>query len=128
MLSHYRLATPKNTIHLMIKCTKCTSADAVMGAGFIRGRQRFFCKTCGYHFTDNKALLGPERKRHQTTISDVAKVLGVAPSTVSRALNDHSDINSNTQQAIIDVVRQLDYQPNLLAQSLRAAKPKPLAS
>jgi LacI family transcriptional regulator len=108
----------------MMKCTKCTSADAVMRAGFIRGRQRFFCKSCDYHFTDTKTLPAPERKRHQTTISDVAKVLGVAPSTVSRALNGHSDINSNTRQAIIDVARQLDYQPNLLAQSLKSSETK----
>ncbi|QNH61649.1 LacI family DNA-binding transcriptional regulator [Hymenobacter sediminicola] len=106
----------------MMKCTKCISADAVMRAGFIRGRQRFFCKACDYHFTDNKELPAPERKRHQTTISDVAKVLGVAPSTVSRALNGHSDINSNTRQAIIEVARQLDYQPNLLAQSLKSSE------
>ncbi|UOG76214.1 substrate-binding domain-containing protein [Hymenobacter tibetensis] len=105
----------------MMKCTRCHSADEVKRAGFIRGRQRFFCKACNCHFTDPKALPAPERKRHQTTISDVAKVLGVAPSTVSRALNGHSDINSNTRQAIIDVARQLDYQPNLLAQSLKSS-------
>ncbi|MBC8084201.1 MAG: LacI family DNA-binding transcriptional regulator, partial [Hymenobacter sp.] len=105
----------------MMKCTRCSSADAVIRAGFIRGRQRFFCKACDYHFTDGKTLPTPERKR-QTTISDVAKVLGVAPSTVSRALNGHSDINSNTRQAIIDVARQLDYQPNLLAQSLKSSE------
>lgn len=105
-----------------MKCTKCLSADAVMRAGFIRGRQRYFCKSCNYHFTDDKAPKPPERKRHQITISDVAKVLGVAPSTVSRALNGHSDINPNTRQAILEVARQLDYQPNLLAQSLKSSE------
>jgi DNA-binding LacI/PurR family transcriptional regulator len=106
----------------MMKCTKCYSADAVMRAGFIRGRQRYLCKSCNYHFTDDKTLQIPETKRRQTTISDVAKVLGVAPSTVSRALNGHSDINANTRQAILDVARQLDYQPNLLAQSLKSSE------
>ncbi|SNC61125.1 transcriptional regulator, LacI family [Hymenobacter gelipurpurascens] len=108
----------------MMKCTKCYSADAVMRAGFIRGRQRYLCKACNYHFTDDKTLQIPETKRRQTTISDVAKVLGVAPSTVSRALNGHSDINANTRQAILDVARQLDYQPNLLAQSLKSSETK----
>ncbi|GAA4381231.1 LacI family DNA-binding transcriptional regulator [Hymenobacter koreensis] len=105
----------------MMKCSKCSSPDGVQRAGFIRGRQRFFCKLCDYHFIDHQVPRAPERKRHQTTISDVAKVLGVAPSTVSRALNGHSDINSNTREAIIAVARQLDYQPNLLAQSLKSS-------
>ncbi|TGE06195.1 LacI family DNA-binding transcriptional regulator [Hymenobacter fodinae] len=106
----------------MMKCTKCYSADAVMRAGFIRGRQRYLCKACNYHFTDDKTPQVSETKPRQTTISDVAKVLGVAPSTVSRALNGHSDINANTRQAILDVARQLDYQPNLLAQSLKSSE------
>ena len=106
----------------MIKCTKCGLADGVMRAGFIRGRQRFFCKTCDYHFTDIKTAPAPERKRHQTTISDVAKALGVASSTVSRALNGHTDISPTTRQAILEVARQLDYQPSLLAQSLKRSE------
>ncbi|MBO0359851.1 LacI family DNA-binding transcriptional regulator [Hymenobacter sp. BT186] len=106
----------------MIKCTKCQLADSVMRAGFVRGRQRYQCKACNFHFTDEKPLAVPERKRRQTTISDVAKALGVAPSTVSRALNGHSDISATTRQAIIDVARQLDYQPNLLAQSLKSSE------
>ncbi|MDU0369048.1 substrate-binding domain-containing protein [Hymenobacter endophyticus] len=108
----------------MIKCTKCHLADSVMRAGFIRGRQRYHCKACNYHFTDDKGVVVPEKKRRQTTISDVARELGVAPSTVSRALNGHSDININTRRAIMEVARQLDYQPNLLAQSLKSSETK----
>ncbi|GAB3823252.1 LacI family DNA-binding transcriptional regulator [Hymenobacter jeollabukensis] len=104
-----------------MKCSKCNSPDGVQRAGFIRGRQRYFCKLCDYHFIDQKLPRTPERRSHQTTISDVAKVLGVAPSTVSRALNGHADINTNTRQAILEVARQLDYQPNLLAQSLKSS-------
>ncbi|MBC6992382.1 MULTISPECIES: LacI family DNA-binding transcriptional regulator [Hymenobacter] len=106
----------------MIKCVKCGLADDVMRAGFIRGRQRFFCKACDYHFTEEKTERTTERKRHQTTIGDVAKAVGVASSTVSRALNGHSDISPNTRQVILDVARQLDYQPNLLAQSLKSSE------
>lgn len=106
----------------MIKCLKCNSVGEVIRAGFIRGQQRFLCKACHSHFTDPKSQPLPDRKIRQTTISDVAKVLGVAPSTVSRALNGHSDINLNTRQAIVEVARQLDYQPNLLAQSLKSSE------
>jgi len=92
-----------------------------MRAGFVRGRQRFFCKSCDYHFTDPKpAAVTTGRKRTPTTISDVAKAVGVAASTVSRALNGHVDISPTTRQVIMDVARQLDYQPNQLAQSLKS--------
>lgn len=106
----------------MVKCVKCESADGVMRAGFIRGQQRFFCKTCNYHFTERRSEPAPARKRHQTTIGDVAKVLGVASSTVSRALNGHTDISPTTRQAILEVAHQLDYQPSLLAQSLKSSQ------
>jgi DNA-binding LacI/PurR family transcriptional regulator len=105
----------------MIKCVKCSLPDEVMKAGFVRGRQRFYCKSCEYHFTQERpAANPPERRRRQATIADVAKQVGVALSTVSRALNGHSDISATTRQAILDVARQLDYQPNLLAQSLKS--------
>jgi DNA-binding LacI/PurR family transcriptional regulator len=104
----------------MVKCVKCSLADDVMKAGFVRGRQRFFCKSCEYHFTAEKPAGAPSRKRHQATIADVARQVGVAPSTVSRALNGHSDISPVTRQAIIEAAQQLDYQPNLLAQSLKS--------
>jgi len=33
----------------------------------------------------------------QATIKDIAKVLGISPSTVSRALKDHPDISQYTK-------------------------------
>ena len=91
----------------------------MLKAGFVRGRQRFFCKTCEYHFTAGKPAGTPSRKRHHATIVDMVRQVGVAPSTVSRALNGHSDISPFTRQAILGAAQQLDYQPNLLAQSLK---------
>ncbi|MVN76718.1 substrate-binding domain-containing protein [Hymenobacter sp. HMF4947] len=103
----------------MVECVKCRMADGVMKAGFVRGRQRFFCKSCEYHFTEAKPTGTTERRRHQATLSDVARAVGVAPSTVSRAINGHSDISPATRQAILEAARQLSYQPNFLAQSLK---------
>lgn len=103
----------------MIKCIKCERVDTIMKAGFVRGNQRFLCKACAYHFT-----LPPtepqtqKRKRHQTTIIDIAQELGVSNSTVSRALHGHPDINPNTRKAILEKAQELDYQPNQLAYSL----------
>ena len=104
----------------MVACVKCLLPDSVLKAGFVRGRQRYLCKACDYHFTEQNPDVTPTRRRTQTTISDVAKAVGVAPSTVSRALNGHTDISPGTRQAILEAARQLAYQPNMLAQSLKS--------
>jgi DNA-binding LacI/PurR family transcriptional regulator len=102
----------------MTECTKCKGSNEVIKAGLLRGKQRYFCKTCGVHFTSKNLDEPTVKKSHQTTIIDIAKSLGVAPSTVSRALNNKAEINPETRQAILKVAYELDYKPNLLAQSL----------
>ena len=102
----------------MVECRQCQSASEVVKAGFLRGRQRFYCKTCQVHFTVELPSVSPQKVVRQTTIIDIAKSLGVAPSTVSRALNGSTDINSLTRQEILRVANEMDYRPNLLAQSL----------
>jgi DNA-binding LacI/PurR family transcriptional regulator len=90
-----------------------------MKAGIIRGKQRYRCKDCSYYFTLPDANQKNERRRrHQTTIIDIAQELGVSNSTVSRALHDHPDINADTKKAILEKAQELDYQPNQLAHSL----------
>lgn len=104
-----------------VKCLKCQRDETVLRAGFIRGKQRFFCKECNYHFTlykerqNEKSL---KRKNHSTTIIDIAKVIGISVSTVSRALKDHPDISEQTKNAVKQIAEELNYQPNTLAQSL----------
>lgn len=56
------------------------------------------------------------------TIKDIAKAVGVSPSTVSRALKDHPDISLETKKAINDLAEKLNYQPNTIALSLRQSK------
>lgn len=53
------------------------------------------------------------------TIRDIARMLGISKSTVSRALNDHYDVNPETSKKVRELATQLDYQPNLLAQHLK---------
>ncbi|RZK30970.1 MAG: LacI family DNA-binding transcriptional regulator, partial [Hymenobacter sp.] len=84
----------------MNNCVKCQLPDLVVKAGFLRGRQRYLCKACEYHFIEPKTGSNATRRRTQVTIHDVAKVVGVASSTVSRALNGHADISPATRQAI----------------------------
>jgi LacI family transcriptional regulator len=61
-------------------------------------------------------------KRQTTTIKDIAKELGISPSTVSRALKDHFEISADTIEAVKRVAKELNYQPNSLALSLRYSK------
>lgn len=101
----------------MSVCPKCHTEEAIQRAGFVRGKQRFFCKSCEYHFIEEHQEK-VSRKSNQTTIVDIANYLGISPSTVSRALTGKYDINPNTRAEILRVARELDYQPNLLAQGL----------
>ncbi|MEQ9404822.1 MAG: LacI family DNA-binding transcriptional regulator [Cyclobacteriaceae bacterium] len=61
-------------------------------------------------------------KRQNTTIKDIARELGISPSTVSRALKDHFEISTETKEAVKRVAKELNYQPNSLALSLRYSK------
>ena len=55
----------------------------------------------------------------RTTIKDIAKRLGVNPSTVSRALKDHPDIGAALRLEIKNLAEELHYRPNQMALRLR---------
>lgn len=57
--------------------------------------------------------------RRHVTINDLARKLGLAPSTVSRALRDHPDISKETKRRVLAMAAKTHYQPNLIAQSLQ---------
>jgi len=61
-------------------------------------------------------------KKTRVTITDIARQLSVAPSTVSRALHDHPAIKRETKEAVKALAIKLDYQPNLLALNLLQKK------
>ena len=52
-------------------------------------------------------------------IKEVARLADVAPSSVSRVLNDHPDVSAEMRARVLKAAEQLGYQPNFLAQSLR---------
>jgi LacI family repressor for deo operon, udp, cdd, tsx, nupC, and nupG len=56
--------------------------------------------------------------RGNATIYDIAKVAGVNPSTVSRALSKPGRVSAKTQQIIEDAAAQLNYQVNPFARAL----------
>ncbi len=61
-------------------------------------------------------------KFNQITIKDIARELGISPSTVSRALKDHPDISVATKKAVNELADKLNYQPNTVALNLRQRK------
>lgn len=63
-------------------------------------------------------------RSRQVTIKDIAKRLGISPSTVSRALKDHPDISYNTRKAVQELAQILGYKPNEVALSLRTSQSK----
>jgi len=58
----------------------------------------------------------------QVTIKDIAKQLGISPSTVSRALKNHPEISEETKRAVNELAKKLNYEPNAIALSLQSSK------
>lgn len=56
----------------------------------------------------------------QVTIKDIAKELGISPSTVSKALKGHRDISDTTKQAVKELAEKWNYKPDQVALSLKS--------
>ena len=53
------------------------------------------------------------------SMKDIAAACGVSVATVSKALNDHSDIGEDSKQHIKEVAKTMGYSPNSLARALK---------
>jgi len=60
----------------------------------------------------------------QVTIKDIAKELGISPSTVSKALKGHRDISASTKKAVHELVEKWNYKPDPIALSLKSGLTK----
>ena len=60
------------------------------------------------------------------TMKDIARTLGVSVATVSRALRDSPRISEEQRNRINRYAREHNYFPNVLAESLRNSRRKPL--
>jgi len=56
------------------------------------------------------------------TLKDLARMAGVAESTVSRALNNKPGVSEETREEILKLAAEYNYQPNRLAQGLAKQK------
>ena len=66
------------------------------------------------------------KQKASPTIYDIAKIAGVNPSTVSRALNRPGRVSPKTQKLIEDAVEELNYRANPFARALPTGRTKNL--
>ena len=60
--------------------------------------------------------------KHTVTLKDLARELNISTSTVSRALKDNPEISTSTRARVQKLAKELNYEPNALALSLRHSK------
>lgn len=60
-------------------------------------------------------------------LKDLAKILNLSSSTVSRALNDSHEISKKTKDRVKALAKELNFTPNPIASSLRSHKNKTIA-
>lgn len=61
------------------------------------------------------------------TLKDLARLLNVSPSTVSRALNDHPDISLAVRTRVHQLAEELQFKPNSFAANFRKKQSKLIA-
>ncbi|KQW96624.1 LacI family transcriptional regulator [Massilia sp. Root418] len=73
--------------------------------------------------TKAKAAAGPESRSGVPTMSDVAKLAGVSPMTVSRVMNGDTKVRQSTRRKVDEAVAALNYVPNQAARRLAGSRP-----
>jgi LacI family transcriptional regulator len=63
----------------------------------------------------------------QITLKDIARMAGVAESTVSRALNNKKGVSEKTRQKILNIAEENNYRPNQLARGLASSNTNMIA-
>ena len=64
---------------------------------------------------------------NSVTIKDIARMCGVGVSTVSRAINNHPDINPETKEMIMRCIAENNYIPNNSARNLKRQEARVIA-
>ncbi|MDQ0964882.1 DNA-binding LacI/PurR family transcriptional regulator [Flavobacterium sp. W4I14] len=54
-------------------------------------------------------------KKHQITIIDIARQLGISKSTVSRALTGHSNVHQQTREKVLKLAGEMEYERNMFS-------------
>ena len=62
--------------------------------------------------------------KKRTTLADIAKAANVSMMTVSQAINNKPGVTNQTRKHILDLIKEMEYQPNAIARSLVTNKTK----
>jgi LacI family transcriptional regulator len=73
---------------------------------------------------DGRSVVAPAGGRRPVRLRDIADLVGVDVSTVSRVLNNstRASVRPDTRRRILEAASRLGYQPNTAARSLKAAR------
>ncbi|WP_035571543.1 LacI family DNA-binding transcriptional regulator [Halonatronum saccharophilum] len=63
-------------------------------------------------------------KRNKLNIYKIAEIAGVSKSTVSRVINDKAGVGDKTRKKVLEIIKDLNYQPNSFARGLANNKTK----
>lgn len=64
----------------------------------------------------------------QVRIKDIAEKAGVSIGTVDRVLHDRGEVAAKTKEKVLNIAREMQYQPNIVAQALTSKKQYHLAA
>ncbi len=68
------------------------------------------------------SVFGSIMTKQSVSLKDIARRCGVSVATVSKALNDQSDIGAETKELVRQAARDMGYSPNSAARSLKMSK------
>ncbi|WP_058235309.1 LacI family DNA-binding transcriptional regulator [Devriesea agamarum] len=76
--------------------------------------------------TDTGSNTGTKRGRRagRTTIAEIARVAGVTPTAVSMAVNGRSGVSDATRARILEIAREMNWEPSHAARALAGASVK----
>ena len=100
------VANPRNAPYCQGRCSTVQSPQMTYAALLSKRRFR------------ERSQMGS----HMPTLEEIAKLSQVSRSTVSRVVNNDPHVSTETRAKVMAVVRDLDYQPNAMAQSLAAGR------
>lgn len=58
------------------------------------------------------------------TLTDIAKMAGVSPSTVSNIINNRTNVGEDTKRRVLQIIEENGYEPNYFASSMRRRSSK----
>ena len=70
--------------------------------------------------------MAASKRKGEITIYDISRALDISASTVSRGLNNNPQIRKEVRRKIVQVAKEMGYQPNKFATSLRLKRTRSL--